>query len=222
MATYGLIIDIDKDSLKKIYNAKQSVTLVKQVGSSGAGDGNVAWVTFKPFESNTVTWIENYHVYGTSTLLKDGAKIVLTSHTENPVQAGWTYRFEQGQFTGAAGGKAGAFHVNNQQRDSLNFGLAQAATVNNMPVLAPLNAVRVNMNEIASFTPIETVSIYLSSYQDNGVVISSVAGGALTVELTSEKPAAAVGFNRSNNTFFISGQNPPLPSPLDFALRRLA
>lgn len=221
MTTYGLNIRIDDQSLKKIYDANQSVTLVKQVGSSAGRGSNVAWVTFKPFEDNSVVWIENYHIYGTNMVLKDGTKIVLTSHTASPVQAGWTYRFAQGQFTDTAG-KGGSFQVDNQQDDNISFGLAQTATVNNMKVFAPLNAVPVHKNQTASFTPIETVSIYVSSYQDNGVVITSVAGNALSVELTSQEPTAAIGFNPQNNTFFISGKNPPLPSPLDFALRGLA
>lgn len=222
MTTYGLTIAIDDKSLEKIYGTNQSVTLVKRVGSSAGRGSDVAWVTFKPFEKNAVTWVENYHIYATSTLLQDGAKIDLTSRTASPVQDGWMYRFEHGKFADTPGGKAGSFHVDNQQDDNINFGLAQAATVNNMTVFAPLNAVPVNRNQTASFTPIETVSIYLSSYQDNGVVISAVAGDALAVELTSENPTAAIGFNPLNNTFFIAGKNTPLPSPRDYALGRLA
>ena len=219
MTTYGLNINIDSTGLTNIYNANQYVTLVKSVGSSTTPGSTVAWVTFQPYQSNVVTWVENYLIYGTIMSLQSGAQIVMTSSTPNPVQAGWTYTFQQGQFTGASGGAAGAFNVDNQQSNGINFGLAQTANVNGSSVLAPLNAVPVNMNQTASFTPIETVSIFLSSYENNGVVISSVAGNALAVQLSSASPTATIGFNDTNNTFYLSGSNTALARHADLALR---
>jgi hypothetical protein len=218
MTTYGLNINIDSAGLTNIYNAGQHVTLVKSVGSSTTQGSTVAWVTFQPYQSNVVSWVENYLIYGTVTSLQSGAQIVMTSSTQNPVQTGWTYTFEQGQFTGASGGASGSFNVENQQSNGINFGLAQSANVNGTNVLAPLNAVPVNMNQDASFTPIETVSIFLSSYANNGVVISSVTGNALAVQLTSASPTATIGFNDANNTFYLSGSNTALLRQEDLAL----
>ena len=219
MTTYGLTISIDPTGLTNIYNSNQFVTLVKSVGSSTSSSNAVAWVTFQPYGVNSVTWVENYLIYGTITALQSGATIVMTSQTPSAVQTGWTYTFAQGQFTGASGGQSGSFNVDNQQSNGINFGLAQSATVNGTSVLAPLNAVPVNMNETASFTPIETVSIYLSSYENNGVVISSVAGNALTVQLTSASSIANIGFNDSNNTFYLNPTT-AMVSHADIALGR--
>ncbi|HEX6098128.1 MAG TPA: hypothetical protein VF432_17510 [Thermoanaerobaculia bacterium] len=202
MTTYSLNIDIDPAGLSAIYNSNQRVTLVKSVGSSPS---NVAWISFEPFGSNTVTWTENYLIYGTVASVQAGAAIVMTSQTAGPAQEGLLYTFGDGQFSGAPGGTPGSYDVQNQQGNGISFGLAQLATINGAGTLAPLNAVEVNMDEGASFIPIETVSVYLTSLENNGVVISRVAGNALVVTLDSQNPSASLGFDDKTNAFFISG-----------------
>jgi hypothetical protein len=68
--------------------------------------------------------------------------------------------------------------------------------------MAPLNAVPVMTNESASFTPEETVSIFLSNIVNNGVVLSQVASNSLSVTLTSQSASAKIGFNDASNTFY--------------------
>ena len=202
---YQINIAIDDAGLQKIYAAAQSVTLVKSIVANPVVSGNlpVVWLAFQPLEENQITWIENYNLYATTTVLLSGTTIMMTSQTQAPVQPGWLYTFEQGQFSGASG-TGSTFNLANQMASgSFNFGLAQQATVNNVSTLAPLNAQPVLYNEQASFTPIETISIFLSSYSNNGVVISQVASNALTVQLTSQSPIASVGFNDATNTFYL-------------------
>ena len=201
---YQLIIDIDDAGLTNIYKAGQSVTIVKSVVANPLSSGNlpIAWVSFQPFETNSVTWVENYNIYATTTQLISGATIMQTSVTAAPVQTGWTYTFAQGSFTGAQGGGSATYNMNNQQNGMYSFGLSQQAVINNMPVMAPLNAIPVMYNEGATFTPEETVSIFLSNTSNNGVVLSQVSSNALTVTLTSQTPTASIGFNDSNNTFY--------------------
>jgi hypothetical protein len=219
---YQLNIAIDSAGLEHIYNAGQSVTLVKSVVSNPLAGGNlpIAWVSFLPFQANSVSWIENYNLYATTTVLTAGATIVQTSVTGAPVLTGWTYTFAQGQFTGSQGGASGTYNTTNQQPNSMfNFGLSQQAMVNNVPVNAPLNAIPVLYNESASFTPQENVSLFLSNVSNNGVVLSQVASGALAVTLTSQSPTANIGFNDSTNRFYL--QAAAQESPLSLA-RRLA
>jgi hypothetical protein len=196
---------IDNIGLNTIYNTGQAITLVKSVVSNPLASGNlpIAWVEFQPFANNLVSWIENYYIYATTTLLQGGATIVMTSQTSTPVQTGWTYTFANGQFSSASGGAPGVFTVQNDYNGIINFGLAQYATVNNTSVFAPLNAIPVAYNQSVTFTPQENVSIFLSAYVNNGTVISQVAGNALPVTLTSQSPAANIGFNNSNNTFYL-------------------
>ena len=82
-------------------------------------------------------------------------------------------------------------------------GLVQGASVNGSTVSAPMCAVGILYNQTALFTPIETVLVYTSSYSDNGIVISSVAGNALTVQYTTNT-TASIAYNDQNNQFIMS------------------
>ena len=200
---YSLNISIDSTAVKTINQSGQRVTLVKSKKS-----GALAWVTFKPMENNLVTWEENYLIYATTTALQEGAVLNLESQTDQAVQTGSVYTLKDGVFTKGDGGAPGVFTAMNQDADGESFGLAQTAIIHGKPVLAPLNAIPVNHNQHVTFEPIETVSIYLSDIQDNGVVISDVTSDSLAVELTSETPNAKIGFNDASNTFFLQALTP--------------
>ena len=216
---YQLNIAIDQNGLNNIYAAGQAVTLVKSVVSNPLVSGNlpIAWLNFQPLMQNQVTWIENYYIYATTTQLQAGATIKQSSVTTVPVQTGWDYTFKSGQFSGAQGGATGTYNMDNQQGSGFSFGLAQQAVVNNVSTMAPLNAIPVLVNEGASFTPYETISVFLSASVDNGVVLSQVSSNALAVTLRSQNPSATIGFNDTNNTFYLKGAQ--MSSPADFARR---
>jgi hypothetical protein len=207
---YQLKIAIDETGVKRINDVEQQVTIVKSVTPSlNAGNLPVAWITFSPLMYNTISWVENYGLYSTTQQLQAGATISMTSVTQGTVQAGWTYGFESGIFQGAQG-MGDTFNIDNQDDTyPLSFGLAQQAIVNGQTVFSPLNCVPVLYNQDVSFTPIETLSVFLSSYSDNGVVISQVAGNALVVQLTSQNPSANIGFNDANNTFYLAASASP-------------
>jgi len=206
---FQLNFQLDAASVQKINSAAQTITLVKSVRSSvmsaqSSSDLLVAWLTFRPLMYDTVTWIDAYGLYATTQALQAGATIRMTSVSEGTIQRGWLYTFENGVFNGQSGSGT-TFNV--QDGDSsypmLTFGLAQQATVNGQIVYAPLNGVPALYNQQASFWPLEALSIFLSSYDDNGVVISRIPGSALVVELTAQNPAANIGFNSADNTFYL-------------------
>jgi hypothetical protein len=215
---YQVNINIDNAGLQAIYAAGQSVTFVKSVVSNPVATGNlpIAWLTFQPFQSNQVIWIENYSIYASTTIVQSGAVINMTSVTAGSAQLGWLYAFQNGIFTGQSG-SGSTFNVSDQVSapSPLQFGLAQTANVNGVSVTAPLNAVPVLYNQQATFTPQEQISIFLSSYQNNGVVISQVAGNALNVTLSSQNPIANVGFNDATNSFYLQSAAPRIN--LEFA-----
>jgi hypothetical protein len=202
---YTLNISIDDAGLKQIAALGQSVTVVKSTIVNPLVSGNlpVAWLTWKPWESNIVSWQEIYSMYASTTVLQAGATIAMTSHTPAPVQLGYMNTFQSGYFINAAGGGTSTFNLTNLGGGSYNFGLSQQAIVNGTTVNAPLCAVPVGNDEQATFTPEVTVSIFLSSYSNNGVVISQVAGNACIVTLSSQTPTANIGFTDSTNTFYL-------------------
>lgn len=205
---YQLSINIDSAGLANIYAANQYITIVKSVTANPLQSGNlpVAWISFQPFQSNIVTWVETYNIYATVSSLQSGATIKQTSVTDVPVQTGMTYTLAEGSFSSASGGGSGVFTCANQQAPMLNFGLSQEAVINGVTVNAPLNAVPILYDESASFTPIENVSIFLSNIVNNGVVLSQIASNALPVTLTSQTPTATIGFADASNTFFLEQQ----------------
>lgn len=199
---YQLAISIDGNGLQSIYAANMAVTICKQI--IVGGNISVGWLNFQPLEENVVSWVENYSFYATTTQLVPGATIMQISNSGAPVQPGWNYVFAQGQFTGGSGGASGTYNLRNQQQGNpLGFGLAQQASVNNVPVMAPLNAVPIPDNQSASFTPTETVSVFLSSASNNGVVLDRIASNALVVTLNAQSPSAQIGFNDATNTFYL-------------------
>ncbi|HEY1475993.1 MAG TPA: hypothetical protein VGF53_18140 [Pseudolabrys sp.] len=218
---YQLNISIDSAGVQQIYNQNQAITIVKSVVSAPLNTGNlpVAWINFQPLEENTVTWIENYNMYASTSSVVAGATIQQTSVTNAPVQTGWLYTFEDGVFTGASGGAAGTLNMLNSQGSQFTFGLSQSATVNNVAINAPLNAVPVGNNENCSFTPEENVSIFLSNVVNNGVVLSQVASNALPVTLTSQSPIANIGFTDSSNTFYLVTASAESPAAFARMLR---
>ncbi|HYI11359.1 MAG TPA: hypothetical protein VEK57_20050 [Thermoanaerobaculia bacterium] len=208
MPPFQININIDSTGVKQINDNAQYITFVKNVTSNPLSTGNlqVAWLAFSPFKLNQVSWTQDYSIYATTTQIQAGAQIVMTSQTDAFAQLGPIYQFAQGIFTTGPQGSANTFNTQNNWGTSLTFGLAQQATVNGAAVMAPLNAVRIGNAQQGSFTPIETISLYLSSFSNNGTVISQVAGTALTVQLTTQQPVANLGFNNGNNSFFLVNQ----------------
>ncbi|HEX8705402.1 MAG TPA: hypothetical protein VF815_41600 [Myxococcaceae bacterium] len=210
--TYQLNFTIDAGGVAAINGASQYITIVKQLNpltSTSAGPP-VAWLTFPAAQMITVQWEENYFLYATNAQLQAGATIVSTASTPDAALAQAEYTFSSDLVFGlpqiSPNIPAGTFEVNNQVgNNTWQFGLAQKATINGskIPSPVPLNIVPVLNNETATFTPEETVSIFLQSYSNNGVVLTQVAGNALQVMLSGTNPSVNIDFDDVNNTFYI-------------------
>jgi hypothetical protein len=202
---YELDITIDDDGLDAIHRAGQAITVVK--GVAAAGNMPVAWLQFRPMESNSVSWGAAYYGYATQTALQPGARIMRTSHSNGTLQAGLLYTLNAaGVFVGAPSAGNLTLGIANAHGDALGFGLAQAAVVNGVPVLSPVNAASLLNGERAGFTPDETVSVYLSPYIENGVLLADVDAGALRVMLTPHAPAASLGFDGASHRFYLADE----------------
>jgi hypothetical protein len=206
--TYSLSFTMNPEAVSAINDAGQFVTIVKQVDSANKSAGDVAWLTFQAAQSIQVSWQESYYLYATNQSLEAGAVIKQTAQTVNPALSGYQYVFNAAHLfvNPAPGFEQGAFNVNDQAgRNDWKFGLAQLATVSTNPRIdkpVPLNVVKVLNNELVTFKPRATVSVFLQSYDDNGIVISQVKSNALTVELIATDASASIGFSDADNTFF--------------------
>lgn len=206
--TYSLNFTMNPDAVGAINDAGQLVTIVKHVDSANKSAGDVAWLTFQAAQSIQLSWQESYYLYATNQSLEAGATIKQSAQTTNPALSGYQYVFNAANlFVNPAPGFAqGSFNVNDQAgRNDWKFGLAQLANISTNPRLTkpvPLNAVKVLNNEIVTFVPRAKVSVFLQSYDDNGIVISQVKSNALTVELLSTEASASIGFSDADNAFF--------------------
>ncbi|MCX8129071.1 MAG: hypothetical protein N3I35_03105 [Clostridia bacterium] len=188
---YNLNINFKKEDLAALYEAGENITIFKQVKTNGIGSKNVAWVSFKPFMSNTVTWEENYALYCSNKVeLDDGTVINKMSH-ENDVVDQKCYPFEKAIFqkrTEPPPEKpltGGQFMVLNKDSayNSLTFGMAQDVIVNNTNYkVNTLNAAVIPYNQYGIFTPLEKISVVMLANTQNDMVISQV--GSKTLDIT--------------------------------------
>lgn len=200
MTTFNLDIQFDNAGLTTLQKAGQQVAIVKSVGPSSSP---IVWVSFFPETDNNVQWTENYYVYGSNQQLKAGATILTTSHFQ--AVAGDRYPFSGGQFQpGSATLANNQYGVYNGDSNFplLTAGLAQVAggSGGTAGAISPLNATVVPFNEPGIYTPIEEVQVFALAAANNGLVISTVASNALTVDLT-QVTSQTIHYNSSNNTF---------------------
>ena len=202
MANYLLKALIDSDTVKFFNVNNQKIVIVKVSGNSSTTD--VAWVTFKPFEANTVAWEEIYGLYASYTELQGKATIVKSSYTLASDKN--TYPFESGVFSAPTSDPSlsdNTYEIANkmQEYNSLTFGLAQNVVANGISYQGnPINAQSVLPNQTASFTPHERISIFMESDIDNGVVISRVKGTSLDIDFTS-KSEITIRYDKSVGGF---------------------
>jgi hypothetical protein len=208
MSNYQLNIAFDNAGLAAITQAGQSVTIVKQ---TSAGGKPVAWISFTPQQQNMITWTEQYAVYSSTTNLQSGAQII-TSSTANAV-GGSSYTINSaGYFNAGVSGAtdANSYEIINQDPllmvngvEMVTAGLVQAAAVNGSSISAPMCATPILYNQSGMFTPIETIQVFTSYYSNNGMIISSVAGNALTVQYITNT-TASIKYNDQTNTFIFA------------------
>ena len=196
---YQINIKFSPVGLNQLHAAGEWVTIAKQLPNEGGFP--IAWLTFRPLQSNQVTWHDNYSIYTTATPLVPGAVLSMSSQT-GTAQPGWLYSFQSGVFEGKAG-TGNAYSALNLAASPYSsvFGLAQTANINGVSVSAPVNAAQVSANQESSFTPGEAVAIFLSMVRNPGTVMDGGFANALTLNLTPQHPMASVVYDELANAF---------------------
>ncbi|MEJ1353730.1 MAG: hypothetical protein RPU64_10770 [Candidatus Sedimenticola sp. (ex Thyasira tokunagai)] len=187
MSDYELIVELEDADIDHINDAGQAITIVKNLKNIPyAKDGYpVAWLAFKPFEKNTITWVNEYGVYASNTVPAPGKKLVQNSEVE-VATVHCMYPFSEGMFHAPHLGTKNSYGVENSTIDTYVFGLNQSATVNSeFAKGVPLNAEELLGKETVEFTPHESVYVFLYKRHDNGVIISEVVSTALKLDFTT-------------------------------------
>lgn len=164
MPSFSLTLEIDEASLRTILEVGEKVVLVK---APADGDSQVAWAVFQPFENNQVVWASDYALYAR----RDGGVVIAMTTTEYPTPSGVAYKFSAGGVLTLTDAKdyppEGTYRLFNESGDSgasdLRFGLVQRLSANGEKAENRINAQIVPNQQLADFTPEETVIVWLQS-----------------------------------------------------------
>ena len=210
MATaYTLNMHFSQEDLVRFLATGSNIVVAKP--SSSGGTPNVAWVVFRPLESNTMTWVEEYGIYASTASLVNGALLTQMSRSEFPALDGRTYQFSpNGSFGPASGsGQLGSFYALNSYSGApgyLTFGLFQDATVNNQRVAGnAISAAPVLFGSTAQMTPYTTVYLWVQSQVQSNSVVTLVTspqtavtfGGGVTSASLNYEPRTGQFVNKS-------------------------
>jgi len=197
MSTYTLQLMINSTDLSTLLEAGENIILARAFSDSAS---NVAWVSFKPFGNNSISWEDQYGMYGAVTM--SSGQINPQSTTLIDVASGMYYNFGPatpvftGPYSGPSAPGPGSFRVFNllppTAYPSFVFGLTQNATVNGAAAAAsPTTAQVVPANQFATFTPLETVYVWLQSGVAAGAVVTVPPLVGLTAGLTLQATSRA-------------------------------
>lgn len=171
MADYQLTLEIAEQDLPVILQAGERIIVVRAFSDAPS---NVAWIAVTPLSSsNVVSWTDAYAIYASNTV----GDITTTVTTPAGVPSGTYFTLSEegleGPFTGPDTPEPGAFRAINRLdgKDSITLGMAQVAGTPG--ALNPINATVVPANQLATWTPVPTVYVWLAS----GIA----AGAAVTV-----------------------------------------
>ena len=89
---YTLKVILTPAQLQIFQEANDSIIIAKP--SEGGSTPNVAWVSFSPFEANTVTWEEQYGIYASTVALENGATLTQLSAASFPAATDGVYTLQ--------------------------------------------------------------------------------------------------------------------------------
>ena len=201
---YQLNISIDNTGLEEIYSSGSAVVIVRNWMSNPEFPVSVAWQVFKPFESNEVSWTDDYQVYVTQSQPLVGAEIAMIATAS--AQPGWSCTFANGQLSASPGGSdPQGFEFFNQQPPNLfGFGLAQGALINGVQSVVPFSLIELFNGQSGTVTPYEEVMLFVAQGVSSGQIVQSPPPNALVVGLRPESPVAQIGYNDATGSFYVT------------------
>jgi hypothetical protein len=207
MPTYSLQIHFTKEQLEVFYAAGAWVVIGKPL----KGDApSLAWVTFPPFEWNSVEWEEQYGIYASLAIASgdDGVAQQQQCKSEFPASAGRLYPLRpEGCFgppTAEAGLDPDSYYAANSfvGAPTMTFGLFQDAKVNGQKRSAnPLSAELIPTAFQARMIPGTTLYLWMQS--EGGQVTSPQT----RVPFEESTTSMALVYDSSSGTFVPSSAN---------------
>ena len=206
MPNYRMNIHFKEGDLKVIAKAHQKVVLVKH--TAGDADSSVAWVSFKPWQQNTVDWENSFAIYSSNTEVQSRATINKLS--DKMATSGVQYDFSDGTFgtpkMADVSVRENTYYVKNNADDypAITIGLAQSVVVNGeAKANNPINAVFTPFGQLVSMTPLEKIDVYLLNDITESTVITHVQSIALPVIYGEGETSHSVSYNGMTGQFYL-------------------
>lgn len=185
-----LVLEIGRDDLRNIRAAQLRIVLGR--AASAASLPRVVWLSFDPFELNTVTWDTDVGLYASITELVPKATVTVVSKVAT-ASPGFSYTYSASAvFEGPFAGNVPAADVGVLNRlpaspyPSLVFGLVQGATVQGNAAAARVASADLVLATFhKNLPPLPFVCVWLAEGLGSGTIwnpapnpaIASYAGG---------------------------------------------
>ena len=175
MSQFNLKIAFTQEQLGILYATGTNVIIAKP--SDGRSPA-VAWQVFRPMQSNTLSWKEEYGIYASNSDIRNGE--ILNQFTSTPIgiETGKQYILQSnGVITTAGGGFANAFMFSNQYsgKHYITAGLYQNAIINgNNSTGNAVSATPVLMQSNAIITPNTAIHIWLQSQVVSNSIVTNI------------------------------------------------
>lgn len=216
MSQFNLKVAFTQEQLEIMYAAGINVIIGKL---SDGGPPNVAWQVFKPLKENTLSWIEEYGIYASTTNIYNGAIINPLSSTPSGAMIGKQYVLENsGIISGPhGGGYPNAFLLLNQlgSMPYMTAGLYQNASINGSERTGNVvSAIPLLSYSMAAMTPSTTLYIWLqSNVVSNSItkatsLMTELKFGSTVNEISIKYDSATGKFVPSKNSTLKSSSEP--------------
>lgn len=207
MPSYNLNTAFTNEQLQTIWMTGTNVIVAKPTGGSNP---NVAWQVFKPLQANTLSWVEEYGIYVSTSAITNGATLTQLSSTGIPAVMDKAYTLnDAGVIIGpASGGAPNSYSLLNQYtgKDYMTVGLYQDATVNGTAISGnALSAAPVLLQSTATMTPYTTVYIWLQSQVVSNTVVTTVTSPMTKLVFGNGVNDISVAYDSASGTFIPTG-----------------
>lgn len=175
MSQFNLKVAFTPEQLGILYATGTNVIIAKP--SDGRSPA-VAWQVFRPMQSNTLSWKEEYGIYASNSDIRNGE--VLNQFTSTPIGIETAKQYilqSNGVITGAGGGFPNAFMFLNQYsgKHYITAGLYQNAIINgNNSTGNAVSATPVLMQSNAIMNPNTTIRIWLQSQVVSNSIVTNI------------------------------------------------
>jgi hypothetical protein len=213
MSTFRITTTFSQTDLERLHATGTNIVVAKPTEGT---EPNVSWVVYRPLQTNTVEWQEQYGIYASNVDFQNGAELSQLSSTDLPALTGRLYVLNpSGVFSGpGSGGETNLYSARNDfnnldhpdpgttGRGYLTMGLYQNATVNEVPVTGnAVSATQVLYRSTARIRVSSTVYLWTQSQTRGNSVVTDISSPMTMVPLTAERPEANLRFDADSATF---------------------